>query len=149
MRVKFLRVGLVTAFVTMLHYSCSNPATALLGTLGSNPQLSGITSLLKGGGGLGSILGGKGPFTLLAPTNNALSSLGQGAMDNLLKPENKDMLTGLLKKHVLPGKLTPDQIKAGGVKDAAGNALSLGGANITESIPTKGGLIQVIDKVLQ
>jgi uncharacterized surface protein with fasciclin (FAS1) repeats len=120
-----------------------------LGTLGTNPQLSGITSLLKGAGGLGSIMSGKGPFTMLTPTNSALSSLGQGAMDTLWKPENKNMLTDLLKKHVLPGKLTTDQIKAGGVKDAAGNALNLGGANITESIPTKGGLIQVIDKVLQ
>jgi|GEM_PF-1816180 uncharacterized surface protein with fasciclin (FAS1) repeats len=143
-----LRLALMVFFVSFLHFSCSSPASALLGTLGSNPQLSGITSLLKGAGGLGNIVG-KGPFTLLAPSNNALSSLGQGALENLLKPENKDMLTGILKKHVLPGKYTSDQIKAGGLKDAAGNALNMGGANISESIPTKGGLIQVIDGIIK
>jgi uncharacterized surface protein with fasciclin (FAS1) repeats len=149
MKSKFLSTLLTLCFVSMLHFSCSSPTASLLSTLGGNSQLSGITSLLKGAGGLGNIMGSKGPFTLLAPTNDALSKLGQGSLENLLKPENKSMLTDVLKKHVLPGKFSPDQIKAGGLKDAVGNVLNLGGANITESIPTKGGLIQVIDKVLQ
>jgi uncharacterized surface protein with fasciclin (FAS1) repeats len=148
MKMKFISMAMVMAFVTVLHYSCSSPAGALMSTLGSNPQLSGITSLLKGAGGLGSLVG-KGPFTLLAPSNNALSSLGAGALENLLKPENKSTLQGILKKHILPGKFTADQINAGGMKDALGNALNLGGAKITESIPTKGGLVQVIDGIIK
>ena len=148
MKKSFLRLSITLAFVSFLHFSCSSPANALLGTLGSNPQLSGITSLIKGAGGLGNLVG-KGPFTLLAPSNNALSTLGAGALENLLKPENKDMLTGILKKHVLPGKFTADQINAGGLKDALGNVLNMGGAKITESIPTKGGLIQVIDGIIK
>ena len=148
MKKKFISLSFVVVFVSVLHYSCSSPANALMSTLGGNPQLSGITSLLKGAGGLGNLVG-KGPFTLLAPSNNALSSLGAGALENLLKPENKDMLQGILKKHVLPGKYTTDQIKAGGLKDATGNNLNLGGANITESIPTKGGLIQVLDGIIK
>ena len=148
MKGKFLRLGLVVAFVTTLHISCSSPAASLLSTLGGNPQLSGVTSLLKGAGGLGNLVG-KGPFTLLAPSNNALQALGGGAIENLLKPENKNMLQGVLKNHILPGKFNADQIKGGGLKNAMGGALNLGGANITQSIPTKGGLIQVIDKVLR
>jgi hypothetical protein len=35
------------------------------------------------------------------------------------------------------------------MKDALGNALNLGGSKITQSIPTKGGMIQMIDKVLK
>jgi uncharacterized surface protein with fasciclin (FAS1) repeats len=141
MKMKFVSMAMVMAFVSILHFSCSSPANALMSTLGGNPQLSGISSLLKGVG--------KGPFTLLAPSNNALSSLGAGALENLLKPENKDMLTGILKKHVLPGKFTADQINAGGLKDVLGNGLNLGGAKITESIPTKGGLVQVIDGIIK
>jgi uncharacterized surface protein with fasciclin (FAS1) repeats len=116
--------------------------------LGGNPQLSGVTSLLKGAGGLGKLVP-KGPFTLLAPSNDALSALGGGSIDNLLKPENKNVLDNVLKKHILPGKFSPDQIAAGGLKDALGNPLSMGGAKITQSIPTKGGMIQMIDKVLR
>jgi uncharacterized surface protein with fasciclin (FAS1) repeats len=148
MKMKFVSMAMVMAFVSILHFSCSSPANALMSTLGGNPQLSGISSLLKGAGGLGNLVG-KGPFTLLAPSNNALSSLGAGALENLLKPENKDMLTGILKKHVLPGKFTADQINAGGLKDVLGNGLNLGGAKITESIPTKGGLVQVIDGIIK
>ena len=148
MKSNLLRLGLVMAFVTTLHLSCSSPATSLLSTLGGNPQLSGVTSLLKGAGGLGKLVG-KGPFTLLAPSNDALSALGGGAIDNLLKPENKGMLDNVLKKHILPGKFSPDQIASGGLKDALGNPLSMGGAKITQSIPTKGGMIQMIDKVLR
>lgn len=145
---KFIRISLVVLFVTVLNFSCSSPASSLLGAMGSNPNLSGLTGLLKSAGGLDKLVG-KAPFTLLAPSNEALKGVSQEALQSLLKPENKDQLTSLLKKHILPGKLTPDQINAGGLKDAAGNALDLGGAKITESIPTKNGLIQVIDKVLK
>ncbi len=79
---KFISMSMVLAFVSILHFSCSSPANALMSTLGGNPQLSGISSLLKGAGGLGNLVG-KGPFTLLAPSNNALSSLGAGALENL------------------------------------------------------------------
>jgi uncharacterized surface protein with fasciclin (FAS1) repeats len=145
---KIIRLSLLVLFVTILNFSCSTQASSLLGAMGTNPNLSGLTGLLKGAGGLDKLVG-KAPFTLLAPSNDALKGVSQEVLQNLLKPENKDQLTSLLKKHILPGKLSPDQINAGGLKDAAGNALDLGGAKITESIPTKNGLIQVIDKVIQ
>lgn len=140
------RTSLVLLMVTMLNLSCSSPATGLLGTLGGNANLSGVTSLLKGAGGLDKLIG-KDPFTLLAPSNDALKALGPDALTNLLKPENKDQLTGLINKHLIKGKVTPDQITAGGLKNAAGNPISLGDSKITQSIPTKNGTIQVIDKL--
>jgi uncharacterized surface protein with fasciclin (FAS1) repeats len=148
MKLRFIRLSLLIAFMTTLHLSCASPAASLLGALGGNAQLSGVNTLLKGVGGLKG-LGIKGPFTLLAPSNNALSQLGGGSIENLLKPENKGMLTNIMKKHVLPGKFSPEQIAGGGMKDALGNALNLGGSKITQSIPTKGGMIQMIDKVLK
>ena len=112
-----------------------------------NAQLSGINTLLRSAGGLNTVMGkGKKPFTLLAPTNNALAELGPGKLENYLG--NKEKLIGLLKKHVLPGKFNQDQIRAGGLKDITGNELNLGNTRITESIQTKGVMIQVIDKVL-
>src|SRR4051812_21053780 len=37
-------------------------------------------------------LEGNGPFTVFAPTNEAFNKLPAGTVDNLLKPENKNML---------------------------------------------------------
>src|ERR1051325_3665361 len=54
--------------------------------------------------GLVDTLKGKGPFTVFAPTNAAFDQLPAGTVDNLLKPENKSMLTGILTYHVVAGK---------------------------------------------
>jgi len=54
--------------------------------------------------GLVDTLNGKGPFTVFAPTNAAFDQLPAGAVDNLLKPENKAMLTKVLTYHVVAGK---------------------------------------------
>jgi uncharacterized surface protein with fasciclin (FAS1) repeats len=148
MQRRFQRPVLIIVCVTLFNFSCSSSSAALQGSLGKYVQLSGISTLLKSAGGLKNITG-QGPFTLLAPTNNALSTLGTANLENLLKPENKEQLIGILKKHVLPGKFKADQIKAGGLKDVSGNDLNLGNATISESIQTKGGMIQVIDKVIK
>nr|WP_236263003.1 fasciclin domain-containing protein [Aggregatimonas sangjinii] len=49
-------------------------------------------------------LSGDGPFTVFAPTNDAFSKLPEGTVDNLLLPESKDALTGILTYHVVSGK---------------------------------------------
>ena len=52
------------------------------------------------------VLQSNGPFTVFAPTNEAFNMLPQGAVDNLLKPENKAQLQTVLKYHVVPGKIS-------------------------------------------
>ena len=49
-------------------------------------------------------LQGKGPFTVFAPINGAFAVLPAGTVDNLLKPENKAALTGVLTYHVVAGR---------------------------------------------
>ena len=56
-------------------------------------------------------LQGKGPFTVFAPINGAFSVLPAGTVDNLLKPENKGALTGVLTYHVLAGRYTARDIE--------------------------------------
>jgi uncharacterized surface protein with fasciclin (FAS1) repeats len=55
--------------------------------------------------GLVETLKGDGPFTVFAPTNEAFEALPEGTVPTLLKPENKDKLTGVLTYHVVAGKL--------------------------------------------
>jgi uncharacterized surface protein with fasciclin (FAS1) repeats len=62
--------------------------------------------------GLVETLQGSGPFTVFAPTNSAFDKLPKGTVDNLLKPENKSMLSGILTYHVVSGKLGSQELKA-------------------------------------
>src|SRR5690349_8005534 len=56
--------------------------------------------------GLVDTLKGPGPFTVLAPTNEAFAALPAGTVDTLLKSENKDQLTKVLTAHVVAGKIS-------------------------------------------
>src|SRR5580704_13088291 len=67
--------------------------------------------------GLVETLQSAGPFTVFAPTNEAFDMLPKGTVETLLKPENKDKLTGILTYHVVAGRIgskeLADLIKAG------------------------------------
>jgi uncharacterized surface protein with fasciclin (FAS1) repeats len=72
--------------------------------------------------GLVDTLQGPGPFTVLAPTNAAFNQLPAGAVDSLLKPENKGQLSSVLTYHVLPGRVTTADL-ASAVKQGGGKAM--------------------------
>ncbi len=121
--------------------------------------------------GLVDTLEGAGPFTVFAPTNAAFAQLPAGTVQTLLKPENKAQLTSVLTYHVVPGRLTAQDIDAlisqGGGKamvktvegedltfermnghiwviDAKGDKAEVTIPNVMQS----NGVIQVINKVL-
>src|SRR6476620_1246970 len=71
--------------------------------------------------GLVDTLSGKGPFTVFAPVNAAFAKLPAGTVDNLLKPENKKALVGVLTYHVLPARLSAKDIM-GAIKKMGGKA---------------------------
>lgn len=121
--------------------------------------------------GLVETLAGAGPLTVFAPVNTAFDALPAGTVDNLVKPENKDALTGILTYHVVPGKLDSKElmtmVKAGKgsamLTTVAGGTLSVtrkgnkltvtdakGGASeiTTKDVYQSNGVIHVIDKVL-
>lgn len=95
--------------------------------------------------GLVDTLKGPGPFTVFAPTNKAFAALPAGTVDTLLKPENKDALTGVLTYHVVAGKLDAaelkKEIKAG--KGSAELKTVAGGMLIAKD---KGGKITITDE---
>jgi len=116
-------------------------------------------------------LKGPGPFTVFAPTNAAFSMLPAGAVDKLLKPENKGMLVQVLTYHVVPGRIDAaalaEQIRAGGgkatLKTASGGTLTatMRGADVviwdakgngavvtTPDVYQSNGVIHVVDHVL-
>jgi len=121
--------------------------------------------------GLVDTLQGAGPFTVFAPTNDAFAKLPAGAVDNLLKPENKPALTKVLTYHVVPGRLSSadlrKEIKAGNgmatLKTVSGGTLTAsmkgndimlkdekgGWAKVTQAnVFQSNGVIHVIDTVV-
>ena len=109
--------------------------------------------------GLVDTLSGKGPFTVFAPVNAAFEKLPAGTVDNLLKPENKKALVGVLTYHVVPGKVTAAQaMKVNSAKTINGESLNIstqgGTVMINDATVTKAdimcsnGVIHVIDTVL-
>jgi uncharacterized surface protein with fasciclin (FAS1) repeats len=71
--------------------------------------------------GLVETLKGTGPFTVFAPTNEAFAKLPKGTVDNLLKPENKTALAGILTYHVVSGNMDSKAIAAA-IKEGHGKA---------------------------
>lgn len=109
--------------------------------------------------GLVETLSGTGPFTIFAPTNAAFAALPAGTVDNLLKPENKEMLTGILTYHVVAGNVMAADLSDGQiVKTLNGQDLKvsikdgkvmINGANVTAAdLAGSNGVIHVLDAVL-
>lgn len=58
-------------------------------------------------------LQGTGPYTVLAPTNEAFKKLPEGTLDTLLKPENKAQLASILTYHVIQGSVKAKDLTNG------------------------------------
>lgn len=109
-------------------------------------------------------LAGDGPFTVFAPTDEAFAQLPEGALDELMTPENREALEALLRHHVvegesLPSNAIPETIEPmeGGEITAmmSGDRLMLsGGADAQNArvvggdLPADNGVIHAIDTVL-
>ena len=76
----------------------------------AEPQFATLAKAIAAAG-LEAALGGETEVTVLAPTDEAFSRLPAGALDNLLKPENRAQLEAVLKNHVVAGSLGRDELK--------------------------------------
>lgn len=104
-------------------------------------------------------LSGEGPFTVFAPTDEAFKKLPEGTLEELLKPENKKKLAGILTYHVVPAKVTSKEVvKLSEAKTAQGSKVKIAvkdgkvmvnNAKVVKTdIPCKNGVIHVIDTVI-
>lgn len=108
--------------------------------------------------GLVETLSGTGPFTVFAPTDEAFAKIPSETLTELLKPENKDKLVGILTYHVVAGKvLAADAAKlteaatvnGQQIKIDATNGVKINDATVTTAdVETSNGVIHIIDAVL-
>lgn len=122
-------------------------------TLGVAVEAAGLTETLQG----------EGPFTVLAPTDEAFAALPEGTLDSLLE-DPEGALTDILNLHVVAGTeaMATDVVAIGdgGSLDTLGGAVtvhidgeevSFGTGNaalVTADIETDNGVIHVIDAVI-
>ena len=155
----FLLSAALCAFAAPAVASSQTPhETSLVDVVTSDPQLSTLEAALQAAG-LVEALQGDGPFTVLAPTNEAFAALDPHVLADLLEPENKTQLQSILLYHVVPQRLEYGELAA---QDALptlnGQRIAVGrdGAQATVDGARFGtinaiagnGFVQVVDRVL-
>ena len=139
-------------------------ATTPVGTAaGTNPQLSTLTSAVLAAN-LVDVVNTRTDVTVLAPTNAAFDALGADGLPALLADVPR--LTTVLTHHVIPGRLTPDEL-VGEHKTLNGDSVTIAGPAdaptvaadqtvagaapatvVCGNVPTANATVYVIDQVL-
>jgi len=147
-----LSLGLAT---TIAASRCDSET--IVGTAAGNKDFSTLVAAVKAAE-LVDVLNGDGPFTVFAPTNAAFEKLGEDTIKAVLA--DKPKLTGILKAHVIKGKvMAADVVKLDGemvetlngkfpikVKDGQ---VWIGDAKVVKTdIKCRNGVIHVIDTVI-
>lgn len=163
-------VRIAEANVTAVDIACSNgvihvidqvllPTDAnIVETATRAGQFGTLIAAVKAAG-LADTLMGEGPFTVLAPTDDAFAKLPEGTIATLLKPENRDQLVDILTFHVLPGRVYSDQaldervfstVQSSPVTFALdGRSATVEGAQLVGTdVEASNGVIHVIDSVI-
>lgn len=108
------------------------------------------------------VLVNAGPLTVFAPNNAAFDALPAGTVEELVKPENKAKLAGILTVHAAPGKfddagLRKEARKGRKLYMASGHYLDVvvendevyvGGAKVLGYVPASNGMVVVVDAVI-
>src|SRR5579871_232128 len=158
------------ALMSSLVITSRAQTTDIVGVAAGSKDHTTLVTAIKAAG-LVETLKGNGPFTVFAPTNAAFDKLPARTLDELLKPENKQKLAGILTYHVVAGRLTArdilDAIRRGNgkavLKTVQGGTLTAsvvmakvvltdengGTATVTATdVKASNGVIHVIDSVL-
>jgi uncharacterized surface protein with fasciclin (FAS1) repeats len=135
------------------------------------PPMDDIVALARGAGtfetllaaaqaaGLAETLATGGPFTVLAPTDEAFAKLPAATVASLLEPANKEKLAAILKAHVIQGRVFSDQVatltKAAAISGytlpirVEGSSIRIGGAKVVKAdLQARNGVVHVIDSVI-
>lgn len=140
------------------HAEMAPSGPSIVGIASTNADFETLTAALTAAD-LVTTLEGAGPFTVFAPTDAAFAKLPAGALDDLLKPENKEKLVAILTYHVVPGKvLASDVVKLNSAKTVNGKSakivvkngkVMIDNATVSATdIKASNGVIHIIDSVL-
>ena len=165
------KVKVNNANVVKTDIMCSNGVIHVIDSVILPPEKKDIVDTAVGAGsfntlvaavkaaGLVETLKGKGPFTVLAPTDEAFAKLPEGTVESLLKPENKAKLVEILTYHVIPARaMAADVVKLKSAKTVQGSNVTINASSkgvminnakvVKTDIDCANGVIHVIDTVI-
>ena len=162
----------VTALILVINlfYSCNNDddnitiETNTIVDVAVNNQLTSLVAAVTKAE-LGSTLSGPGPFTVLAPTNEAFAEFLSANNFNSLDDVPNDLLTQVLLNHVIDGSLQSTDLSTGyantkATSAASGSPMSIyidtnngvqfnGVSSVaTANVAADNGTVHVVDKVI-
>jgi uncharacterized surface protein with fasciclin (FAS1) repeats len=158
--VLFLLVAALVCFAGVQNAlaGCGTCDKTIVEVAAANKDFSTLVAAVKAAD-LVETLSGKGPFTVFAPTNAAFDKLPDGTLEDLVKPENKKKLVGILTYHVVAGKVkAKDVVKLTEAETVQGSKVEIkvkdgtvmiDNAKVVKTdISCKNGVIHVIDAVI-
>jgi uncharacterized surface protein with fasciclin (FAS1) repeats len=169
MNVKSLKHNIalsVLAFALVLSPLYANAATdTITGLLNKTGDLSTLKTLVGLAELDGALDSTSSQYTVFAPKDSAFAALPKSVTDALVKPENKSVLAGILKYHVIPSKiLSTDLAATQTVTTLNGDTLVVaksgaGAVTITDKtggvstvttadVEATNGVVHIVDKVL-
>ncbi len=119
---------------TTAEQAAAEPSDESLAALVSqSEELSVVSATLKDAG-LSQVFDGVAAYTLLAPRDAAFDSLGE-AGETLRSPEQRPAMVAVLRDHIVPGYLTPEDITraVGAATDGKVAMRTMGGHTLTFS----------------
>jgi uncharacterized surface protein with fasciclin (FAS1) repeats len=153
---------LAAAFGISMAFAGSAHAANIVETAAKAGTFQTLLAAAKAAGLAGALADGKN-LTVFAPTDEAFAQLPAGTVESLLKPENKAKLAAILSYHVLPRRLTSNQlphkaihvrtIKSGGDRllrvSKGRSGVTVDEARVIKAdIRASNGVIHVIDRVM-
>jgi uncharacterized surface protein with fasciclin (FAS1) repeats len=126
-------------------------------TAASNNEALSTLVTAVGAAGLGETLNTTDDLTVFAPTNDAFAALDKATLDAALA-DPEGLLTTVLTYHVVPGRLSPDQL-AGTHETLQGGTIEVAGSGeaftvndtakvVCGNVQTKNATVYIIDGVL-
>jgi len=116
------------------------PGDATLATLVSKSDDLSVVSATLEDAGLVQVFDGNAAYTLFAPQDSAFESLGE-AGELLRSPEQRPAMVAVLRDHIVPGYLTPDDIAKAVEADGDGKVAMKTMAGHTLTFTTDDGTI--------
>lgn len=146
------------------------PTRNIAENLAASPDLKSLAAAVNQAG-LAATLAGPGPFTVFAPTDAGFAQVPTVTRDGWMRPAQKEVLAGVLKNHVVAGRMTAAELSAkiveGGGKAVlktldgqdltatqSGNAILLTSASGNKATVTQAdvgqsnGVVHLVDAVL-
>lgn len=110
--------------------------------------------------GLDQVLSSTGPYTVFVPSDLAFGKLERGVMEQLLKPDSKAKLAGLLNHHIVDGLISYKDLKDGDklqsldgsnlIVRVIGDRVSINGGVVqNRDVEASNGVLHSLDTVLQ